>query len=317
MMGSLFLTGCSGLPFADRFTLDKEQRTKKNEQKQLAAIAARPEVPPSTLLNAGIQNINKGRAKNAQKAFGALNTQHPFSKEAQQSLVLSAYTHFTEKEYADSVSKAEQFIQLYPGSDDAPYMQYLIGESYFQQVNAVVLDQSDTAKGLRAYKDLVRLYPDSKYVPDARGKILFMEDQLAGKEMQIGRYYQERRQHLAAVNRFKGVVEAYDKTRHVEEGLFRLTESYLALGLVNDAKESASLLGHNFPDSDWYQSAFKLVSGDKVKPNKSAIKKDIKQEEAIKNAEAEAVSSTEGVSKRGAFSRLNPFGGKEEKQENL
>lgn len=269
----LLLAGCSGLalPFGDRFA-DSDKKA-RSEEKKLAAIAAQPEIPPSVLLNSGVHNVNIGNSKKAQKAFNELNKQHPFSTEAQRSLVLSAYTHFTEKEYDQTIGKANQFLQLYPGSKDAAYMQYLIGESYHVRVGSVVLDQADTAKGLQAYSDLVRLYPDSKYVSDAKTKMLFMADQLAGKEMQIGRYYQERRQFLAAVNRFRTVVDTHQTTRHIEEALYRLTESYLALGLVNDARSATSLLGHNYPDSRWYADAYDLINGGKAKSRKGVSSK--------------------------------------------
>lgn len=260
-VASIGLVGCSSLPFADRFKNDE-----KKKEEATAAIANAPEIPAVSLLNAGIRNVNIRDYKKAQKAFSEIGKQHPFSKEAQRSLVLSAYAHFTEGDYDKTVAKAQRYIQLYPGSTDAAYMQYLVGESYFKRINSVLLDQDDTSKGLRAYTNLVRLYPESKYIEDAKIKIVFMNDQLAGKEMQIGRYYQERRQHLAAVNRFRTVAESYQKTRHIEESLFRLTESYLSLGIVSEAQTAAALLGYNYPDSDWYKNAYTLLTGNNLQP---------------------------------------------------
>ena len=277
LVSPLVLAGCSGLPFADRFSDSdkkasaKPAKLKGKDREKLAALHAQKELPPEVLLNSGINNVNKGNAKDAQKAFDQLNKQHPFSSEAQRSLVLSAYTHYASKQYDKTISKAEQFIKLYPGNKDAAYMQYLIGESYSSNIGSVVLDQGDTAKGLKAYRDLVRLYPESKYVGDAKRKMLFLADQLAGKEMQIGRYYQERSQHLAAVNRFRTVVERHQTTRHVEEGLYRLTESYLALGLVNDARSATSLLGHNYPDSQWYADAYGLTTGSRIASRRRGV----------------------------------------------
>lgn len=259
---TVVLAGCSALPFADRFGGD----SKKSDAEGTVEIADKPDVPAEKLLNAGIRNVNIGDSKKAQKAFDEIDKQHPFSGEAQRALVLSAYTHFKEGEYDKTVGKAQRFIQLYPGSDDAAYMQYLIGESYFKQTSSILLDQSDTDNGLRAYSNLVRLYPESKYVDDAKTKIVFLNDQLAGKEMQVGRFYQEKRQHLAAVNRFRTVAESYQRTRHVEEALYRLTESYLSLGVVSEAQTAAALLGHNYPDSPWYQDAYSLLGGKDLKP---------------------------------------------------
>ena len=259
----MVLAGCSSIPFSDRFGKGKAA---KETQADAAALAVKAEIPAQSLLNAGVRNINTGDYERAQKAFNELGKQHPFSKEAERSLVLSAFSHFSEGKFDKTVSTAERFIKLYPGSNDAPYMQYLIGESHFKQVSSILLDQEDTRKGLRAYSNLVRLYPESKYVEDSKTKIIFMNDQLAGKEMQIGRYYQEKNQHLAAVNRFRGVAENFQKTRHIEESLYRLTESYLALGIVNEAQTAAALLGYNYPESEWYKEAYSLLSGRKLEP---------------------------------------------------
>ncbi|MEP1444398.1 MAG: outer membrane protein assembly factor BamD, partial [Hyphomicrobiales bacterium] len=263
----MVLAGCSAIPFGDRFGKGKAE---KEAAADAAALASKPDVAPQKLLNAGVRNINTGNHKNAQKAFAELGKQHPFSKQAERSLVLSAFSHYSEGEYDKTVSTAERYIQLYPGSNDAPYMQYLIGESHFKQVSSILLDQEDTRKGLRAYTNLVRLYPESKYAEDSKTKIIFMKDQLAGKEMQIGRFYQEKNQHLAAVNRFRGVAENFQQTRHIEESLFRLTESYLALGIVNEAQTAGALLGYNYPDSDWYKSAYSLLTGKKLEPRFSS-----------------------------------------------
>ncbi|MEP3232952.1 MAG: outer membrane protein assembly factor BamD [Hyphomicrobiales bacterium] len=263
-MTPMVLAGCSSVPFGDRFGNGK---AKKEAAADAAALIAKPEIPAQSLLNAGVRNINTGDHKRAQKAFAELGKQHPFSKEAERSLVLSAFSHYSEAEYDKTVSTAERFIQLYPGSTDAAYMQYLIGESHFKQVSSILLDQEDTRKGLRAYSNLIRLYPESKYVEDSKTKIIFMNDQLAGKEMQVGRYYQEKNQHLAAVNRFRGVAENFQKTRHIEESLYRLTESYLALGIVNEAQTAGALLGYNYPESEWYKDAYSLLSGRKLEPS--------------------------------------------------
>ena len=259
----MVLAGCSSIPFSDRFGKGKAA---KETRADAAALVVKPEIPAQSLLNAGVRNINIGDHKRAQKAFAELSKQHPFSKEAERSLVLSAFSHYSEGEYDKTVSTAERFIKLYPGSNDAPYMQYLIGESHFKQVSSILLDQEDTRKGLRAYSNLVRLYPESKYVEDSKTKIIFMNDQLAGKEMQVGRYYQEKNQHLAGVNRFRGVAENFQKTRHIEEALYRLTESYLALGIVNEAQTAAALLGYNYPESEWYKEAYSLLRGRKLEP---------------------------------------------------
>ena len=151
-------------------------------------------------------------------------------------------------------------MTLFPATDDAAYAQYLIGESYFRQIPDVTRDQDLSQKAMEAMGAVIQKYPDSEYADDARKKIEMARDQIAGKEMQIGRYYLERREYLAAVNRFKTVVQDYQTTRHVEEALHRLTESYLALGIVPEAQTAAAVLGHNFPDSEWYQDSYRLLS---------------------------------------------------------
>ena len=297
----MVLAGCSSIPFSDRFGKGKQA---KETQADRAALIAKPEIPAQSLLNAGVRNINTGDHKRAQKAFAELSKQHPFSKEAERSLVLSAFSHYSEGEFDKTVSTAERFIKLYPGSNDAPYMQYLIGESHFKQVSSILLDQEDTRKGLRAYSNLVRLYPESKYVEDSKTKIIFMKDQLAGKEMQVGRFYQEKNQHLAAVNRFRGVAENFQKTRHIEEALFRLTESYLALGIVNEAQTAGALLGYNYPESEWYKEAYSLLSGRKLEPtfnSRSGLRKILpfggkKKEKSQPVAKAPVIPNTQPAS---------------------
>ena len=160
-------------------------------------------------------------------------------------------------------------MTLFPATEDAAYAQYLIGESYFRQIPDVTRDQDLSKKAMDAMGAVIQKYPDSEYANDARNKIDMARDQIAGKEMQIGRYYLERHEYLAAVNRFKTVVEEYQTTRHVEEALHRLTESYLALGIVPEAQTAAAVLGHNFPDSEWYQDSYKLLGKGGLEPEEN------------------------------------------------
>ena len=175
-------------------------------------------------------------------------------------MLMSAFLHFRRAQYQEAINDAERYVTLFPATDDAAYAQYLIGESYFRQIPDVTRDQDLSLKAMDAMAQVIQKYPDSEYANDARQKIEVARDQIAGKEMQIGRYYLERREYLAAANRFRTVVEQYQTTRHVEEALLRLTETYLALGIVPEAQTAAAVLGHNFPDSVWYQDAYKLLS---------------------------------------------------------
>ena len=161
---------------------------------------------------------------------------------------------------------ANRYLTLYPGSPDAAYAQYLIGSSYFNQIPDITRDQDATRKAMASLQEIVDRYPDSEYANDAKHKIIVARDQLAGKEMQVGRYYLERREYIAAINRFKIVVTEYQDTRHVEEALERLAEANLALGLAGEAQTAAAVLGHNFPDSPWYKDAYKLLQTGGLEP---------------------------------------------------
>ena len=175
-------------------------------------------------------------------------------------MIMSAFLNFRRGKYQDAINDAQRYVTLFPASQDAAYAQYLIGESYFRQIPDVTRDQDLAKKAIDAMGEVIAKYPDSEYANDAHNKIQVARDQIAGKEMQIGRYYLERHEFLAAVNRFRTVVEQYQTTRHVEEALHRLTETYLALGIVPEAQTAAAVLGHNFPDSEWYQDSYRLLN---------------------------------------------------------
>jgi len=225
--------------------------------------------PAGTLYNEGLNSLGKGKLTDAVKNFHEVDRQHPYSEEARKAILMSAFASYRRGRYDDSVSAANRYLTLYPGSPDAPYAQYLIGSSYFHQIPDVTRDQDATRKAMASLQEIVDRYPDSEYATDAKNKIIVARDQLAGKEMQIGRYYLERREYLAAVNRFKTVVSEFQDTRHVEEALERLTEANLALGLTSEAQTAAAVLGHNFPDSKWYQDAYQLLQSGGLSPQEN------------------------------------------------
>jgi outer membrane protein assembly factor BamD len=229
------------------------------------ALASQTE-PADTLYNQGLANLESGRLKEAAAKFEAIDRQHPYSEFARKALVMRAFASYRTSDYDEAVASARRYLQLYPGSEDAAYAQYIIGLSYFRQMPDVTRDQSDTARAVQAMQEVVDRYPDSEYAEDARTKLRIAKDQLAGKEMQVGRYYQERREYIAAVNRFKNVVDTYPDTRHVEEALARLTESYYAMGLTQEAQASASVLGQNFPESEWYKDSYALLQSNGLQP---------------------------------------------------
>lgn len=224
------------------------------------------EVPAEKLYAEGIAAMDDGDDSLARKKFEELDRQHPYSNFARRSMVLSAYNAYRRGDYSDSVQTSKRFIALYPSDEDVPYAYYLIGQSYYRQIPEVTRDQEAAERAMGAMNDLVQRYPDSEYASDARKKIRITMDQLAGKEMQIGRYYLERKEYIAAANRFKLVVTDFQTTRHVEEGLMRLAQTYLAMGIMHEAQTAVAVLGHNFPESKWYKQAYSMLNKDGLKP---------------------------------------------------
>ncbi len=229
-----------------------------------------PDEPADRLYNEGLFVLNNQKdPKKAVEKFEEVDRQHPYSEWARKSLIMSAYAYYQSGSYEESVTAAKRYISLHPGSPDAAYAQYLIGASYFDEIPDITRDQARTEKALAALDEVVRKYPSSEYAVSAKQKMEVARDQLAGKEMQIGRYYLEKKDFTGAINRFKVVVTRYQTTRHVEEALERLTEAYMALGIVGEAQTAAAVLGHNFPDSEWYKHAYALVKGGGLEPSEN------------------------------------------------
>lgn len=245
--GSAFLSACQ-----------------KNIEGTLAAYA--DDEPAGVLYNRGLGYMNAGKFNDAISEFNEVDRQHPYSEEARKALVMSAFASYRRGDYDNAIATARRYITLYPGSADAAYAQYIMGQSYFAQVKDVTRDQEMTRRALESMQIIVDRYPDSEYATDANRKVIMTRDQLAGKEMQVGRYYLEQRQYIAAINRFNVVVTEYQDTRHVEEALERLVEANLAMGLVREAQTAAAVLGHNFPNSRWYKDAYNLLQKKGVSP---------------------------------------------------
>jgi outer membrane protein assembly factor BamD len=229
-----------------------------------------PDAPAEQLYNQGLFLLNsKHDPKAAVKKFEEVDRQHPYSEWARKSLIMSSYAYYEAGSYDDCVAAAKRYITLHPGSADAAYAQYLIASSYYDEIPDVTRDQARTEKALASLDEVVRKYPTTEYANSAKQKIEVARDQLAGKEMQIGRYYLQKKDYSGAINRFKVVVTKYQTTRHVEEALERLTEAYMALGIVGEAQTAAAVLGHNFPDSIWYKHAYALVKSGGVEPSEN------------------------------------------------
>src|ERR1700757_3069085 len=223
--------------------------------------------PADKLYNEGLYNLNEKKdPKAASKKFEEVDREHPYSDWARKSLLMSAYAYYQAGDYDNCIGSATRYVTLHPGSPDAAYAQYLIAASHYDQIPDISRDQGRTEKAMQSLQEVIRKYPTSEYAVTAKAKLEAARDQLAGKEMDIGRYNLEKHNYIGAINRFKTVVTRYQTTRHVEEALARLTEAYMAIGIVGEAQTAAAVLGHNFPDSPWYKDAYRLVTAAGVAP---------------------------------------------------
>jgi outer membrane protein assembly factor BamD len=226
--------------------------------------------PADKLYNEGLYLMNKSKdPKAAAKKFEEVDRQHPYSEWARKSLLMSAYAAYQTGDYDTCIGSATRYVTLHPGSPDAAYAQYLIAASHYDQIPDISRDQGRTEKAMAALEEVIRKYPTSEYATSAKQKLEGARDQIAGKEMDIGRYYMSKRDYTAAINRFKTVVTQYQTTRHVEEALMRLTEAYMTVGVVGEAQTAAAVLGHNFPDSKWYKDAYNLVKSGGLEPSEN------------------------------------------------
>ena len=222
------------------------------------------ERPVEELYNNAMNAVAVSEWDAAAAGFDEVERQHPYSVWATKAQLMAAYSYYQRNKYSEAISAAERFLQLHPGSRDAPYAYYLVAISHYEQITDVGRDQKITQQALNALEEVVRRYPTTEYARDARLKIDLTRDHLAGKEMTIGRYYLRQGQHIAAINRFKTVIEKYQTTTHVPEALHRLAESYMALGVVDEAQNVAAVLGFNYPGSEWYVDTYTMVTGEEV-----------------------------------------------------
>lgn len=253
------LSGCTGddLSFSNIF------KTSSNEEE------IKPALPAEQLYNEGLALQKDQRWSAAAKKFEEVERGHPYSEWAKKARLMTAYSYYQAEAYDDAATAAERYISLHPGSADLAYAKFLQADSYYKQIPDVTRDQSRTQKALTAFQDLQQQHPQSEYAQIAGERMQMARDQLAGKEMEIGRFYLKQKSYLASVNRFRTVVEQYQNTRHIEEALYRLVETYLALGVVNEAQTAAAVLGHNFPQSQWYKDAFALLQNAGTSPQNS------------------------------------------------
>jgi outer membrane protein assembly factor BamD len=226
-----------------------------------ASKGAYIERPVDDLYNKAMDDMAAENYKAAAKSFEDVESQHPYSVWATKSQIMAAYALYEDGEYGRAIIAADRFIRLHPGNRDVAYAYYLKAICYYIQITDVGRDQKITLQAADALRDVIRRFPDTRYARDAKLKLDFTRDHLAGKEMAIGRYYQKRGQYLAAMNRYKRVIAHYQTTTDVPEALERLVECDLALGLTEEAKRNAAVLGFNYPGSHWYKDAYALVTG--------------------------------------------------------
>ncbi|MCL6728711.1 outer membrane protein assembly factor BamD [Sphingomonas hankyongi] len=213
----------------------------------------------NTLYAAAKRQMDGGAYEQAAKLFDEVERQHPYSVWARRAQLMSAFNYYMAQKYTDAISSAQRFVTIHPGNAEAPYAHYLIAMSYYQQIEDVTRDQGITQQASDAFGELIRRYPQSRYASDARLKLDLIRDHLAGKEMEIGRFYQRSGNWLAASLRFREVVEKYQTTSHAPEALERMVECYLALGVPDEARKAAAVLGRNYPNTYWYRQSLRLM----------------------------------------------------------
>jgi outer membrane protein assembly factor BamD len=243
----LLLSGCAG-------------KTKRPE-------LAYEERPVELLYSTGADRLDKRRWTDAVDYFREVERQHPYSEWSRRAILMTAYAHYEANQYADALADADRFIQLYPGNPSAVYAYYLRAICYFEQIVDVGRDQAATEQALNALREVTQRFPNSEYAQDARLKVDMVNDQLAGKEMTIGRYYLRNGQTLAAIGRFRTVVDRYQTASHTPEALYRLVEAYLTIGLADEAKRNGSVLGYNYPGDAWYSDGYKLLTSNNLRPS--------------------------------------------------
>ncbi|MEM1285821.1 MAG: outer membrane protein assembly factor BamD [Pseudomonadota bacterium] len=226
--------------------------------------------PPAVMFNEALATMESGDYREAADQFNELEEVHPYSEYAKRALVLGAFSNFSSGRYPEAINGGRRYVTLHPSGDDAAYAQFIVAQSSYNQIPDVARDQQETRRAIRAFQDLIRLYPDSEYVATSQEQVRIANDQLAGAEMRVGRFYLDRRNYVAAINRFRVVVEEYQTTRHVEEALHRVVESYMSMGVVPEAQTAAAVLGHNFPDSEWYGRSYQLLQSGGLEPQENA-----------------------------------------------
>ena len=225
------------------------------------------ERPVDVLYAAGADKLDRGQWAAAVDYFREVERQHPYSEWSRRAILMTAFAHYQDNQYPEAIGDADRFIELYPGNASAAYAYYIKAVCYFEQIIDVGRDQAATEQALASLREVVRRFPRSSYATDARLKVDMVNDQLAGKEMTIGRFYERANAPIAALGRFKNVIDRYQTTSHTPEALYRLVELDLSLGMMQEAQRNAAVLGSNFPGDRWYADAYRLMAGKGMKPS--------------------------------------------------
>ncbi|MDB2683088.1 outer membrane protein assembly factor BamD [Alphaproteobacteria bacterium] len=215
--------------------------------------------PVESLYNRASEALDSGEKREAIRLFEEVERLHPYSKWSNQAQLMSGYAAYSNQDYDEAVLTLDRFTQLHPGHLSIDYAYYLKALCFYEQITDVSRDQEITELALSSFDSLLRRFPESRYARDATLKRDLTLDHLAGKEMEIGRYYLRRNHVNAAINRFRVVIKEYQTTTHIAEALHRLVESYLILGLKHEAVRIAAVLGHNYPGSKWYERSYELL----------------------------------------------------------
>ena len=221
------------------------------------------------IFNSGERELIRRRYNDAAEKFKEVERLYPYSDWAKRALIMQVYSFHKDKEYENVVSAANRFIEFHPKDKDIPYAYYLIGLSYYDQVLAIGRDQKLTQEALKIFKLIIKEYPDSEYASSSKIKFDFLKNQLASKEMEVGRYYLKRSHYVSAINRFRGIIEDFSTTSQVPEALHRLVEAYLSLGLTDEAQTAGAILGYNYKSNEWYERSFELLRSKGLKPKSS------------------------------------------------
>lgn len=231
-----------------------------------AEISGVSATPPDAIYQSADSLLGSGKYRDAATKFEEVDREHPYSPYARRAIVMSAYANYKAGNFPEAIQGAKRYVTLHPGTKESALAHHIIASSYYEQVKDPKRDQTRTKRALAALKTVVRRYPDSSYARQAQNRINITSDILAAAEMNVGRYYLKQHNYLASINRFRAVVTQYQTTAHIEEALMRLTETYMALGIKNEAQTAAAVLGHNFPESKWYKHSYDLLSSDGLEP---------------------------------------------------